>query len=96
MSNGVRRRAIQALAKQKHRYSELIRDTGLIPSTDSGVFNYHLSKLLASKLVAKLNDHYELTPQGELAARYLLKIQDSMRKHPIDRKTTRCAASRKP
>lgn len=77
LSSRIRREIITSLSKDKKgtRYSQLVAERSL-SETNSGVFNFHLSKLIDSNLIQKKDDLYKLTWKGQLAAKFLDKIEE--------------------
>ncbi len=64
IGNPIRRRITRALTRGKMRFSELMAACNLDYDHDAGHFNYHLSDLLAKKIVHKRGSYYILTDQG--------------------------------
>jgi ADP-ribose pyrophosphatase YjhB (NUDIX family) len=58
---------LKALEQRSRTYSEIYKSL----SIRSNLFNYHLSKLISTKLVTKEDDRYYLTTEGESKAPYL-------------------------
>lgn len=60
------------------RFAELQKSTGL----SSDHFNFHIKKLIDSKLIEKQDDHYQLTPNGKEYANRMDTDENEIEKQP--------------
>ena len=74
----IQRQILQELIHGKHRFSELQPD-----GVENNLYQYHLQRLIGSKIVAKADDGYTLTPMGyQIAAQWSTDLQ-SVRLQPV-------------
>lgn len=76
ISNPVRRSIIQALASKRRPvvFSLLMKECGLNPNFDAGLFSYHLSVLMSQNVVNKTENKYGLTELGFILSRIVKTI----------------------
>ena len=60
------------------RFAELQKSTGL----SSDHFNFHIKKIIDSRLIEKNSDHYELTPKGKEYANRLDTDENEIERQP--------------
>jgi len=68
IANPIRKSIIQSLEGTSMFFAEVMRASGLDPNFDTGPFSYHLSVLLDSRIVEKVDNMYQLTGFGNTIA----------------------------
>ncbi|MFW9767216.1 MAG: winged helix-turn-helix domain-containing protein [Candidatus Thorarchaeota archaeon] len=83
LSNSRRREIMQLIAKKgSASYTEMMQILGLIPSQESGTFNYHLKELTEAGLIESVDSEYKISNLGRNA----LILIDQVRQEPqVDR-----------
>jgi hypothetical protein len=74
VAHPVRKGVVSSLTYGQRTFSNLMLDCGLDPGSETGLFLYHLSKLMEDGFVKKENGRYRLTKVGEEASRLLQSI----------------------
>ncbi len=74
VAHPVRKGILSSLSYGQQAFSNLMLDCGLDPGSETGLFLYHLSKLMEKGFVKKSNGRYRLTKHGEAASRLLQSL----------------------
>lgn len=75
IANPVRKTIILALEGASMSFTEVMRASGLDPNFDTGPFTYHLSALLDSRIVEKVDNKYRLTNFGNTIATLMKSLE---------------------
>jgi hypothetical protein len=74
VAHPIRRGIISSLTYGQRAFSNLMLDCGLDPNSETGLFLYHLSKLVEGGFVEKGDGKYGLTQRGESTSRLLRSL----------------------
>jgi len=74
VAHPLRKSIISSLISGEQTFSHLMLDCGLDPGSETGIFLYHLSKLMEESFVEKKKERYRLTKHGNAASRLLQSL----------------------
>ncbi len=78
LSNGTRRHIISTMSPGREAgFTQIMRGIGLDPTSQTGSFSYHLSKLLESGIIRRTRQGYSLTELGKKASELLVALDRS-------------------